>query len=110
MNKDIVIRKADKSNCYVILDYEDYKEKLSDITSDGTKFKPIGRDAKKYIKNIKRRLNGHITAINAVKNEYGFKILEGEYTPGYLYGNPKTHKGLENPPLLPIISQLPPTK
>ena len=30
----------------------------------------------------------------------------GYYSPGYIYGNPKIHKNLEDPPLRPIISQV----
>ena len=30
----------------------------------------------------------------------------GKYEPGYIYGNPKVHKRLTNPPLRPIISQI----
>ena len=30
----------------------------------------------------------------------------GHYEPGYMYGNPKTHKNEKDPPLRPIISQL----
>ena len=37
-NKDIIIRKADKSNIYVILNYEDYKIKLDNILGDTSKF------------------------------------------------------------------------
>ena len=32
--------------------------------------------------------------------------LIGHFKPGYLYGNPKIHKDLSNPPLRPIISQI----
>ena len=32
--------------------------------------------------------------------------IEGHHEPGYIYGNPKTHKNLVDPPLRPIISQV----
>ena len=33
------------------------------------------------------------------------KVIEGNYQPGYLYGNAKIHKDQANPKLKPIISQ-----
>ena len=52
-------------------------------------------------------MNVEITAINAEKNPHGFKKLEGNYQAGYIYGNLKTHKSLTDPPMRPIISQIP---
>ena len=44
--------------------------------------------------------------MNAVKNKCGIKKLEGNYKPGYRFGNAKIHKNPEYPPLRPIISQI----
>ena len=34
-------------------------------------------------------------------------VLVGDYNPGYIYGNCKIRKDINNPPLRPIISQIP---
>ena len=102
-NKDIVIKKADKSNCFVIMNSKDYKEKLNNIVLDESKFKKIKKDP---TLELKRDLNKLIDRINAVQDAIHFKKLIGNYTPAYIYGNPKIHKDKINPKLRLIISQV----
>ena len=33
--------------------------------------------------------------------------LVGDFNPGYIYGNCKIHRDTNNPPLRPVISQIP---
>ena len=103
-NDKIIIRKADKSNIYVILDRNDYKTKLDIILNDESKFVHIEGNP---IKNFKKRLNLIIKTNNAVSNYLKLPVLVGDYNPGYIYGNCKIHKDINNPPLRPIISQIP---
>ena len=99
---DIIIRKADKSAIYVILDRDDYYRKIDCILQDRTKFVPISRDP---TAELKKKLNHLITAANAVVGGTHFQKVIGEFKPGYMYGNAKTHK--TGTPLRPIISQIP---
>ena len=101
-NDSIVIRRADKSAIYVILDKEDYLRKIDDVLSDRTKFKPITRNP---TETLKKKLNGLIATANAKIDDVHFKKITGEYRPGYLYGTIKTHK--QGEPIRPIISQIP---
>ena len=101
-DEDIIIRKADKSSVYVILDRKDYNDKLDTILSDESKFKRITKDPTSEVKKEANRL---ITAANAENGGVHFKKIVGEYKPGYLYGNVKVHK--DGNPLRPIISQVP---
>lgn len=98
----IVIRRADKSSIYVILDKQDYLEKINGILHDETKFEQIKKDP---TDKLKAKVNRLITAANAVVGGVHFAKIVGEYSAGYAYGNVKTHK--ENNPLRPIISQIP---
>lgn len=98
----IVIRKADKSSVYVILDKAQYLEKLNSILHDETKFERIKKDPTDA---LKARVNRLITSANAVVGGVHFGKIVGEYAPGYAYGNVKTHK--TDNPLRPIISQIP---
>ncbi|XP_076043851.1 uncharacterized protein LOC143026947 [Oratosquilla oratoria] len=100
-NEKIIIRKADKSSCYVILDKSVYIEKCRDILQDHSKFKLISRNP---TENLKKKLNNLITGVNAEIGGTKFSKLVGDFQPGYFYGNVKTHK--ENNPLRPIISQI----
>ena len=100
-NNDIVIRRADKSASYVILDKSDYFDKINALLSDQSKFRLINRDP---TNNIKTKANKIITSLNAVSNNCGISKIVGDYQPGYMYGNVKVHK--PNNPLRPIISQV----
>lgn len=103
-NDDIIIRKADKSNTFVIMDKQEYSKKIGDILSDCSKFKSIRKNP---IDPIKKRINTLIDVINATSTPKPFfRKLEGHYDAGYIYGNPKLHKDTHNPPLRPIISQI----
>ena len=101
-NQNIVIRKADKSNLYVILDKEDYLTKIDNILSDGSKFKRIEKDS---TNSLKKRANDLIQVLNADQSGFKLNKIVGDYSPGYMYGTVKIHKA--NNPLRPIISQCP---
>ena len=102
-NEGIVVRRADKSNGYVILDRDDYREKLRNVLSDGSKFRSI---TKNPCDDLKKKINALINqAIEA--NQDARKVLRpvvGDYSPGYIYGNVKTHK--PGSKVRPIISQM----
>ena len=100
-NEDLVIRKADKTSIYVLLNKNDYLTKIDNILDDTTKFKKIGRDP---TSELKVKANKLIDALNAAQGDIKIPRIIGDYKPGYLYGNVKTHKN--NYPLRPIISQV----
>ena len=101
-NKNIVIRKADKSNVYVIMNKDDYQSKIDDILSDNSKFVKIDKDP---TENLKQQANNLISTLNAAVGDLKLPKVIGEFSPGYIYGTIKTHK--ENNPIRPIISQIP---
>ena len=101
-NDAIVIRRADKSSNFVILDKDDYITKMDSILSDKTKFTAVQRN---NTKEFQAKVNQLIYAANALIGGVHFEPIIGDYTPGYAYGNVKTHK--TGNPLRPIISQVP---
>jgi hypothetical protein len=102
-NENIVIRRADKTSNYVILDRDEYKHKQECILNDPAKFEQIRSDP---TKQLKTKLNKLITSCNSVVDYAHFPKLEGDFSPGYIYGNVKVHKNKTDPPLRPIISQV----
>ena len=100
-NSDIVIRRADKTSTYVILDNDTYLKKMEDLLSDKTKFEKLKKDPTDA---LKVKTNKIIDAANAVVGEIHFSKITGEYNPGYAYGNGKVHK--KDNPLRPIIAQV----
>ena len=98
----VIVRRADKSSMYVVMDRNDYLRKMQDILDDESKFEKIDTDP---TAKLKADVNRIIAAANAVIGGVHFQVISGEYSPGYAYGNVKIHK--ENKPLRPIISQIP---
>ena len=102
-DKNLIIRKADKSNTIVFMKKVDYERKINDILADENKFIKIAKDP---TPQIKKRLRGLIDLINKGNHSIKLPLPVGEYNPGYIYGNPKIHKNIKDPPLRPIISQI----
>ena len=97
----IVVRRADKSPVFVILDKDEYIRKMENILSDEQKFTRISQDP---TSKLKAKVNRLIDSANAVIGGVHFSKIVGEFAPGYAYGNVKTHK--QGNPLRPIISQV----
>ena len=81
-NPNIVIRKADKSSNYVILNKTDYINKIQTMLADNTKFVPISKDP---TNQLKKDINKIITSINAMQNTLKLNKIIGDYQPGYIY-------------------------
>ena len=101
-NNDIVIRRADKSAIYVIMNRSEYISKVNDILKDTSKFKQISKNP---IDQLKQDVNQLIETQNAVIDDIKLPKIIGDFQPGYIFGNVKIHK--EGNPLRPIISQIP---
>ncbi|CAF1691132.1 unnamed protein product, partial [Adineta ricciae] len=101
-DKSIIIIKADKGRSVVVLDREDYLNKMEILISDHTTFKPIENDPTiteenrliRKLRQLKER--GFIS-----ESEYNF-CYPCESQPTRLYGLPKVHK--DGVPLRPILS------
>ena len=102
-NDNIIIRKADKSNIFVIMNSKDYDSKLKAVLDDSKKFKLIAKDP---TEKLKKKINTLITSINAKIDSIKLQKQVGHFTPGYIYCNPKIHKSRTDPPMRPIISQI----
>ena len=98
----ITIRRADKTPALVLINTDEYHRKLDTILDDDSKFKKIRRNP---IEDIKREANKIIDRVNALSSSIKLSKIKGDYEPGYIYGNVKTHKN--GNPLRPIISQIP---
>ena len=82
-NYDIVIRKADKVNIYVIMNKDEYKRKLDEILSDHRKFKKIKKNP---IPTLKIAANKLINRANFRQKEKIFSPIICEYKPGTCMG------------------------
>ncbi|XP_076031101.1 uncharacterized protein LOC143019348 [Oratosquilla oratoria] len=98
----IIVRRADKAAMVVLIPTDEYLSKLDGILADETKFQRLTRDP---TLTTVRKANKIIDAVNARVDGLKLQKISGDFRPGYLYGNVKTHK-IGNP-LRPIISQIP---
>ena len=103
----ISIRKADKSNAFVIMNRTDYETKINNILNDETKFSKVTEPVDKVINNSIKKLNDIIQVINEKANRKIFNKVTGHKSPGYIYGTCKIHKNVSDPPLRPVISTIP---
>ena len=76
--------------------------KIDALLNDPTKFKKVTKDP---TNTLKAEINKLISTING-ESSCNITKISGHYEPGYIYGNPKTHKQQIDPPLRPIISQV----
>ena len=102
VHESMIVRNADKANCFVVMDKKDYTDKLDAILSDDTKFKALSRNP---INQLKTEVNKLIKDSNQQSKQKLFEPLIGDFKTGYIYGTVKTHKN--GNPLRPIISQIP---
>ena len=98
----ITVRRADKAAAFVLINTEEYHSKIDDILSDTSKFARVARNPTDAIRSQTAEL---ICRINSRNKRVVLPPVQGDYSPGYIYGNVKTHK--PGNPLRPIISQCP---
>jgi hypothetical protein len=106
-DETIKVCSFDKGNGIVILDSQDYYNKLDLIISDASKFVEIAQsDADQTIIDNETSIQNYVYKYirpNVDKSEY-FKIRPTGSQPGKLYGLCKVHK--PNNPLRPVVSMI----
>ncbi|CAF1439256.1 unnamed protein product [Rotaria sordida] len=103
-NNNIVICKADKGNCIVILDKEAYMKKADDILK-GEQFEPLNND--KFHREREEELNKYIFSLfkkGVIDNKLRYQLQSTCSSISVFYGLPKVHK--TGYPIRPIISTI----
>ena len=107
-DSNISICRPDKGNGVVIMNKNDYINKVQTILQDQTKFKIIDNiDPLVYTLRLEDRINKTLNKFNklGVINDSTKRELSASGThPGILYGLPKIHK--PNTPIRPILSAI----
>ena len=97
--------KPDKGKGVVLMNKEDYIDKMMTILDDSTKFRKIGGDIFYNVVRLEDKIN---RILRSIKDKIGSAVFSSLYasgtSPGVLYGLPKIHK--QNNPLRPIISSI----
>ena len=106
-NKNLVITKPDKGNGVVLMNKDDYIQKMLHILNDPTKFQIIDSDEQfKLIHKVEDKINRFLSKLKSKKvitdSVYKELYISGSAF-GVLYGSPKVHKGPALP-LRPILA------
>ena len=101
----IIITRPDKGKGVVIIDKEEYDNKMEVILEDTTKFKLLKTVISTHILKLEDKLNRLLRTVKHLIGESAYNtIYTSGSKPGFLYGLPKIHK-LGNP-LRPIVSSI----
>ena len=100
----VVILKADKGNCTVILNTTEYESKMNDLLLDPTTYEEIKKDS---VKKTERSMNAKLLKLKREgkidESDY-FRIRSTDGVIPRIYGLVKIHKN--NYPLRPIVSMV----
>jgi len=106
-SNDVVITKPDKGNGIVLLNKQDYVNKMMDIISETNKFNLVQRDIFSVMLQCEGKINRLLSKLltNDVITQDTYRNLYAKgSTPGIMYGLPKVHK--DGIPLRPILSAI----
>ena len=104
-NPDIIITRPDKGRGTVLLNKNDYVQKMDEILNDTTKFTKIGNPTFQLIFKQEDKINRLLKSFkdeNLITESTYQNLYSSGSSYGVLYGLPKIHK--ENIPLRPILA------
>ena len=95
-NKDLIIQKSDKGNSVVLLDRNDYIERMNEMLSDSSKFKKLDIKPGKEINSLLQqedRLNNFLERVErSISDQLYKEFYPRGSQPGIMYGLSKIHK------------------
>ena len=101
-DKTRVIMKADKGNCFIVMDRSDYDAKMEDLLSDQDTYEKVDKPP---FKRIERNLNSQLLELKReqkLDQRTYFKLHSTDGIPPAIRGSVKHHK--PNNPLRPIVT------
>ena len=103
-DRSIVVCKADKGNCVVLLKKDEYINRMKEILSDQTKFRELQEDPTIKRENKLVQFLLRLKKDGSITESFYEKVRPSGSQPARLYGLPKIHK--PNHPLRPICSSV----
>ena len=108
-DNSITITRPDKGRGTVILDKQEYTNKVEQLLSDQTKFIATTEDAQQLVTKAEDKLINFLRKLKSDKvitNDTYKQLFPSGSAPGILYGLPKTHKKEKPTPVHPILAAL----
>jgi hypothetical protein len=103
-NKEILILPADKGRTTVILDKEEYDDKLQTLLSDSDTYAPLKKDPTTKYKNKLLKLLRQWDEDRIISKDLYWRLYPRSDLVPRIYGLPKIHKN--NRPLRPIVASI----
>ena len=100
--EDIVIVKADKGNTTVVLDRDEYDDKLMTMLKDTTTYVELKRDPTKKTERVENQFVSQLSEEDKISPTTTHRLKSSDAGSPRRYGLPKIHKA--NIPLRPIVS------
>ena len=100
----IIITRPDKGRGVVLMDRQDYVDKMLTILNDSSKFSSLSEDPTLQRENSLRSLLRNLHDEGRITDQFYYSARPTGSSPGRLYGLPKVHK--ENVPLRPVLSSI----
>ena len=95
-NKDLIIQKSDKGNSVVLLDRNDYIERMNEMLSDSSKFKKLdirpGKEINSLLQQEDRLNNSLERAERSISDQLYKEFYPKGSQPGIMHGLSKIHK------------------
>ena len=102
INRDVVIRPADKGSGVVVMNTSDYWDKLRKEVNDSSTYRPTEGDQSKIVHKKVKQLADRMYRQGYIGKHLHRYLIPSIPRPGTIQGNPKLHK--EGAPLRVIIS------
>ena len=101
-HKDMIILQSDKGGTTVVINKDEYDEKMMQILGDAASFRALNNDPTNSIQSKSNKLINELEEKKVLTPEEAKKFRKYNTTCPKIYGNPKLHK--EGIPLRPIVS------
>ena len=103
-NKELLVLEADKGRSTVIMDREEYREKLLKILQDKENYKKVGRNPTKSLEKKSKCLVDTLRNEKWIDERLADSLTRLDSVPPKIYGLPKIHK--TDLPLRPVVSMV----
>lgn len=101
-HEEIIVTKADKGNSTVLINHNEYKQKMLGLLNDETTYKKSNKDPTNIIQTKNNIYAKKLKEKNYIDQSTYKNIVTYDAVPPKIYGLPKIHK--KDRPLRPIVS------
>ncbi|XP_062698654.1 uncharacterized protein LOC134284184 [Aedes albopictus] len=104
-NPNVLVLKSDKGNKTVLMDAEEYKQKMKELLQDNQTYKPIDKDPTLRFERQNNSLVKRLRNLDLIDDRTAKELTKYNAVCPRIYGQPKAHKpGLPLRPVVPNVT------